>query len=492
MWGRIDTSAMRLPRMPRVDPEAVRHGGARAARLGLVGVRGLGQILWRRRLLVLACAVVVLALFAVYAATLPSLYEAETRVAVSGPAGFDPQSAPRAGAPSEADDLVDQLPLIRSRANVERLIDRLDLQLSAEFNPRLAPKGNRGSVGRGALGLIPAALLDAPPASELTDAERATRLRDQIVDAVMPRIHAEPVGRSVLSVRFVAADPNLAAAGATALAELYLEHRGEASQQARRRERQRLGEEVERLAAAIRATESAIAELRATSPAGRERASEGDLLNLTSELAYWRNERALLEARLDQRAGPSVPEASPDHAAQSVDPALLGELGAREIELEQEGTEPSQAYGGQEPQLSSLQVGLVAPDDEKRFEIEHGLGPLQREVAIIRSRETALEAQIETLQNRLAERQAPGDLATLERQAEADRQLLLTHLARVEELDAAPQVRQLDARIVVPAVVPKEPKRPPLALIYGTAIGGALLLGGLLALGAEAWERARA
>ena len=480
--------------MPWLDPELVRRDGARAARLSLLAGRSFGRILWRRKLLVLACPAVVLGLTAAYVATLAPLFEAATMVAVGDrPAGLEPRSAePHAGASKEAPDLADQVPLVRSRAMAERLIDRLDLQLLAEFNPRLAPDGSWGSDGRGALGLIPAALLDAPPESELTDAERAARLRDQIVDAVLPRIQAGPAGQSVLSLRFVAADPHLAAAGATALAELYLDHRGEARRQERQRERLRLGEEVERLAAALGATQNAVAELRATSLAGPSQASEQDLLDLTGELAYWRSERVALEARLGQAGGPLVSDASLDRAARSVDAALLGEPRARESELERELAERSQADGEQDPQLSSLRADLVAPGDEKRAEIEQSLGPLKQEVAIIRSRETALEARIQTLQNQLAERRVPGDLETLERQAEADRELLLTYVARVEQLDAAPQVRELDARIVAAAVVPKEPKYPRLVLIYGTALCGALLLGGLLALGAEAWERARA
>jgi polysaccharide biosynthesis transport protein len=377
------------------------------------------------------------------------------------------------------------VPGVRSRAMAERLIDRLDLQLSAEFNPRLAPDGTWESDHRGALGLIAAALLDAPPESELTDAERAARLRARIVDAVLPRIRAEPADQSALSLRFVAADPNLAAAGATALAELYLEHRQEASQQERQRERQRLAEEVERLAAALGAAENSIPELRATAPAGRDGASDRDLLDLTGELAYWRSERLALEARLGQ--GPRASAAALDVTEQSLDAALLGEPS----EL-QERDPAALVSAEQDPRLSGPRAEPVALDHEKRFDVDQNLGRLEQEVAIIRSRETALEAKIEALQDRAAPAGAAGDLEALERQAEADRQLLLAHVARIEQLDAAPQVRELDARIVVPAVVPKEPKYPRLALIYGTALCAALSLGGLLALGAEAWARARA
>jgi hypothetical protein len=52
---------------------------------------------------------------------------------------------------------------------------------------------------------------------------------------------------------------------------------------------------------------------------------------------------------------------------------------------------------------------------------------------------------------------------------------------RVAELASAPQAGEPDARIVAPAIAPKEPHYPRLALICAIALGGAPLLG--------AWRR---
>jgi succinoglycan biosynthesis transport protein ExoP len=490
----IDATEMRLPRMPRVHPEAVRGVVARAARLSALSGRNLGRILWRRRLLVLACLVVVLGLTTAHVARVAPMFEAATLVTASGRTGLEPGLGEPEDTRSEGPNVADQLRLIGSRTMAEGLIDRLDLQLSVEFNPQLRPDGSWAADSRGAMGLVPAALLDviAPPEAELTDEERAARLRARVVDAVVPRIRVEPAGSSALSLRFVSADPDLAAAGATALAELYLDHRLEGQQQARQLERQRLAREIERLAATVSAAERAIAELRATSLAGSAQASEQDLLGLTGELAFWRSERAELEASLRQAGGPLESDASLDQAARSLDPALLGGLSAREVELERRLAELSQAYGEQDPQVSSLKAELIALDEQKRLEVEQSVGQLEQEVAIIRARETALEAKIATLEGQLAEGQAVGGLETLERQAEADRELLRTYMDRATQLAAAPQAGEADARILAPAVAPKKPKYPRLALIYAIALGGALLLGSVVALGVEFWDRAKA
>jgi polysaccharide biosynthesis transport protein len=332
--------------------------------------------------------------------------------------------------------------------------------------------------------------VSAPPEVDLTDEERAARLRDRVVAAVAPRIRAEPAGPSALSLRFVSADPDLAAAGANALAELYPDHRRQGQQRARQLERQRLDQEIDRLAATVSAAESAIAELRAPSVAGPAPASEQDLLGLTAELAFWRSERAGLEAKLRQ-AGALESDASLDQPTRSLDPALVGGLSAREVELERRLAELSQADGEQDPLVSNLKAELIALDEQKRLEVEQSVGQLEQEVAIIRARETALEARIATLQGQLAESQAADGLKTLERQAEADRELLRSYMDRVAQL-AAPQAGGPDARILAPAVAPKEPAYPRVALIYAIAVGGALLLGGVVALGVEAWDRAQA
>jgi uncharacterized protein involved in exopolysaccharide biosynthesis len=108
------------------------------------------------------------------------------------------------------------------------------------------------------------------------------------------------------------------------------------------------------------------------------------------------------------------------------------------------------------------------------------------------SSEAALEARLEALRTRLAESEAAGGLEAFERKAEADRELLRRYTERAERLASAPQAGQPDAHILAPAVAPKEAKYPRLALIYGAALGGALVLGGLLALGMEAFKRAHA
>jgi polysaccharide biosynthesis transport protein len=460
---------------------------------------GFGPILWRRKLLILACLGVVLGLTAAYVSTFAPAYQAEAVIALGdrpgAPVGQDASLHERA--------LEDQRRLILSRAMAERLVDRLDLQLLAEFHPDAAARGFRFAsvLGR----WLPDAILDrlpqawaerlvpSPPDREMTDEQRAARLWEKVIAATMARIRAEVAPPSAIAVKFISADGQLAAAGANALAELYLEERRALPQNASPGDRDRLGQEIERLRASIRATEQAIDAARAGGDAQASATSERRRLDLTEELAFWRRERAEVETRLHQTQAALESGGDLDQAALFFDAERLGQLQASASELQQVLGVVAQQYGEQDPQVVELRTQLAALEQERRAEIEYILQRLRDEGAIIQSREAALEAKIQALGEQGAEGQAGGGLPVLEQRLEADRTLLREYLEQaVGQLGTDAAAPFADTRIVRPAVVPDEPTYPRVGLIWSAASAGALLLGMLLAFALEAWHRGRA
>jgi uncharacterized protein involved in exopolysaccharide biosynthesis len=457
------------------------------------GMTGIGSMVWRRKLLILTCVVLVLGLTAAYVSTLVPAYEAQALVAVD-----------RLGDDASASDAAaeDPLSLIGSRALAERLVERLDLQLVPELHPDHAGGLRLTDLLLGAARWLPNALIErlpqawadrlAPVEGQITDAERAARLRKAVADATMARTRAETTAPGVISLKFIAENPQLAAAGANALADLYLEERRARRQNARQGDPQMLAQEIERLRTSIRDTEQEIAAARGGAGAQAGVTSEQSRLDLTGELAFWRRERAEVEVRLRQAQAALEPGADLARTPPALDSEQLGQLQARAAELRQALVTRSQQYGEQDPQIAELRAQLAALEQEERAETGQAVQRLQDEVEIIRSRETALEGQLATLEGQSKEGQSADGLTALEQRLDADRALLGERLDQAAaQLQGQPAAPPADARIITPAAVPDRPTYPRLALIWGIATAGALLFGALLAGALEALHGAR-
>jgi polysaccharide biosynthesis transport protein len=482
MWGTIQSALSKLWPGARSGAAATGRGWAGEQDSAEVW-HAVAGLFWRRRLIILASVAFALAVATGYVAGSPRSFEAASLITT----GSRPSDARRSGPGIE-----DRLPLLKSTAMAERLVDRLDLQLAAEFNPMLPPDGPNLSYDFGSGSLVPAGLRaqlppawaavlgGAPAGAGLTDEQQAARLHAHVVDAVKARIEVGPARPSVTRIAFRSADPDLSAAAANALAELYLDDQGTWEQQS-----QGLEQEIERLTASIDATEKAIAALQATAAARADQPGEQDLFGLTAEREFWRTGRAQIEARRRSLealgADPSL-----DQAAPLLNSDRLGELQAGAIELERQLAELSPGRDAQDQEIASLRAEMAALDEEARAEIERTAARLETEAMTIRSRETALAAEIEALDQQLAERKGVNGTEALERQAEAERELLQTYVDRLEQGQLPGRADDPDARIVAPASVPQTPQRPPPLLIYGVGLSGGLLLGILIALGVEA------
>jgi uncharacterized protein involved in exopolysaccharide biosynthesis len=450
--------------------------------------RAVGRVLWRHKLLMLACFGIVLGMTAAYVSALAPVYEAEALV-------VRPDQPDGQGVPTQDEPAGDQLRLIESRAMAERLAERLNLQLLPEFRREHASHDLR-EIGR----WLPHALIDHLPKAwadpltgrlerGLTDEQRATRLWEAVIEATMVRTRAEATASGV-RFKFISEDPRLAAAGANALAELYLERHPAPPPSAGQSVRDELEQEIARLRAGIRDAEQAI---EAARPGADLEASDSEesRLDLTGELGFWRRERAELEARLRQtqaalEAGTALAQTAP-----APDFERLGQLQARAIELQETLTAVAQQSGEQAPEVAELRAQLGALEQERRAELEATLKRLQDEMAIIQSRETALEEQIKALAEEGAADRKPDGLAALKQKLEADRDLLRERLDQAARLEAGPSTLRGAASAITPAVVPSQPAYPRLAPIWGVAAAAALVLGTVLALALEGLQGGR-
>jgi uncharacterized protein involved in exopolysaccharide biosynthesis len=453
---------------------------------------GFGHVLWRRKLPILTCVGLVLASNAAYVSALPPTYEAEALVA---PGDIPGQQI----GPS------DRLRLIETRAVAQQLVERLDLQLLPEFHPDHSSRGLRRTVLMAARPWLPVQIVHwlangsadmpatHPSERAMTDEQRAARLREAVIEAAMTRMRAEVTASSAIGLKFIAEDPQVAAAGANALADLYLEQRPPRPPNAAQGERAKLAQEIAGLRAGIRATEQAIAAARGSTDAQESGTSGQNRLDGTGELAFWRRERAEVEARLRQAEAALESGADLAKTAPALKSERLDQLQRRTIELQQALAALPQRTAEHDPQIVGLRAELATLEQDRRAELELMLNKLRDEIEIIQSRETALEQKINTSRDESAAGPPQGGVAALEQKLEADRALLRERLEQAAiQAEGQPQARGGDARIIRPALVPSEPAYPRLALIWGVAAAGALALGLAAAFLLEALRGARA
>jgi uncharacterized protein involved in exopolysaccharide biosynthesis len=463
-------------------PEWAQAAAARQAlRTPRDWIGGIGHVLWRRKLPLLACVAVVLASTAAYVSTLTPAYEAEALVT---PGGLPGQQI----GPGEP------LRTIRTRPVAQQLVERLDLQLLPEFHPDQFSRGWRRTVLSAIRPWLPATLVHwlaagsttRPAEPALTDEQRAARLRDAVVEATMARIGAEVRAGSAIGLKFIAEDPQVAAAGANALADQYLEQRPPRAPNPAHGERDNLDREIERLRADIRANEQAIAATRGSTAAQASGASAPSRLDRTGELAFWRRERAGVEARLRQAQAALESGADLAKSAPALKSERLDQLQRRTVELEQALAALPQPTAEQDPQLVDLREQLAALEQDRRAELELMLKELREEIGIIQARETELEQKIKTPEEESAAG-PEGGVAALEQKLAADRALLRERLDQAApQLEGEALVPGGEARIIRLADVPDRPAYPRLALIWSVAAAGALALGVALAFALEA------
>jgi len=486
---------------PRIGYEPIRRPVSRASGGDDLDWLGLGRTLWRRKLFLLGFVVIVLGLTAAYVSRLPPAFEAEALVMLNDRQAQVAPNIPEvlAGLPPNEDGLQGQLLLIKSRSMAERMVDQLNLHLLPEFNPTLRPRTADFADWFDPVRLIPAAILDRLPrawadtlmtttsSAEITDQQRAALLRAEIIERVMENIMAEPANRStVIGLKFISTEPQIAALGANTLARLYLAEQLETKQTAARRAREFLEHEIERLRASVASAEQAIQDYRRQSGLGGALPDEQQLSGLTTQLVLSRSERAQAEARLRQVERLVSSNPNLDQVAQLLESPVLTELRARELELNRQRAELSNEFGARHPRMVNLRAEQDTLEQRKQAEIRQIAQRLRDEVQVLRSREAALEANIDGLKGQLAEHnESEIGLEALQRDADADRELLETYINRAKEIASQQKAQEPDARVISRATMPDEATYPRRHLIFGVAMFGALLAGSLAVFGLE-------
>ncbi|MEW9836877.1 exopolysaccharide transport family protein [Mesorhizobium marinum] len=288
----------------------------------------------------------------------------------------------------------------------------------------------------------------------------------------------------VIVIVMSSSDPRLAAEIPNTLADEYIATQGAAKLQSNAEATDWLEPEIASLSRRVKEAEARVASFRAQSDllVGQNNSvlATQQLSELSSELSRVRAARAAAEANASNVRAVLDSGASLDALPDVLSSQLIQRLREREVQLRADIADLSTTLLDNHPRIRALRSQLSDLDRQIRAEARNVLSALSAEADAARLREQQLVADLNTLKAESARAgEEEVELRALEREANAQRELLESYLARYREASSRRDGNYLpaDARIFSRAIIPAEPYYPkPLTVALAAFIGSLLMM----------------
>jgi exopolysaccharide transport family protein len=279
--------------------------------------------------------------------------------------------------------------------------------------------------------------------------------------------------------------PQKAATIANAIADAYFEEQVRAKFDATRIAAKWLGGQIDGLKSRVVASEQAVADYRS---ANNLAVSQGVTVNdqqitdLNNKLIAARVQTAEARAKFDQvqQLAKSGGDASGLNAAVSSETVV--KLRSQYADIAKNEADLTSKYGPRHPLVANVRAQLKDTQRLIDEEIQRIVQSTRHDFEVAQSREASLQDSFDKLQGvSSTSGQALVRLHELQREAEANRTLYESYLARSKETTAQESLEMPDSRVVSSASIPLKPSAPKTALILGFAALLGLGLGTVLA-----------
>lgn len=440
----------------------------------------------KRKNAILAFAAAVAVVTAAIVLAITPIYRATTAILIeTGRANVVAIDDVYSGVSQSREYIQTQLEIIKSRQVAVRTIVALKLWDHSEFDPRETEPGTLSNV-KSLMGLG-----EALKPNEWTE--------EMLVAAVYAKFESrrtiELVRLSQLvKVHFESADPNLAARVANELARQYIESDLNARYDMTRQASNWLQDRLADLKTKLTESERRLQEYR-------DKAGIIDTKGFAQSGAGQQisdiNQR-LIEARIrlaeTETAYRQISKAPKDADFSDI-PAVLrnpsvGEAKRAQGESERKFSEVSQRYGFEHPRFLAAKSELESASANLKRQVDNVVASLTREYEVAQGTIRALESTlVQTRSNVQNLNRKEFELGVLEREAQANREMLSLFINRAKETSAASDLQTTVARVVDAAVAPEHPVKPKKTQIVLIALVLALMVGALLALLIEQLDR---
>ncbi|HEY1546095.1 MAG TPA: polysaccharide biosynthesis tyrosine autokinase [Xanthobacteraceae bacterium] len=457
-------------------PVPVEDVSAAAPQRHVADLRELVRILRRRWPTVLAFPLVLVVLAGVFVMIVTPLYTATSTVFIDphrATAAETNNQAPPSNAVTDDATIESQVLLIQSIAILQRVVDRLQLIHDPEFIPK-----------PGLLDPIKALFATHVPGDGVSPEQIA---RDNAVDFLKKRLKVTRQGTTFLiDINVSSEKPRKAATIANAIADAYFMEQVRSKYDATKIAADWLDKQIADLKSRVLASDKAVEEFRA---ANNLTVSQGVTLNdqqitdLNNKLVDARAETAQARAKLDhvQKVAKSGGDAGAFDDALSSD--VIAHLRAQYAEVAKNYADLSSRYGPRHPRVADVRAQLQDTQRQINAEVKRILEGTRNAYAVAKSREESLQKSLDALQG-VSTDAGPAQvrLRELQREAEANRTIYESFLARYKETSARESLEMPDSRVVTRAGIPLSPSFPKKLLIVGLAGMLGLGFGCVLAL----------
>jgi capsular exopolysaccharide synthesis family protein len=452
----------------------------------------------RRKTMILGIGLLAVVVTALVVAQMTPLYRASARVmldtrkfkAVSTEqalSGFDTMNV---GA------LQTELEIIKSEDLLGRVVDKLGLAASPDFNGTRAPDFLADAMApiRNLWGMALATLIPRPPAATQTAAQKpkidsTDPRRRSAIGAISSHLTVTLVGRTfIILVSVESPNGTESAQVANAIADMYLVDQLDAKYDANKRATEWLEERLGELRRALQTAEDQVATYRRDkgltgSPEGA--VSTQTLTDLNGSYTKARARRIEREARLVALRRAMVnPSELANITEVTSNPTLAG-LRMQDIELGRKVAELSEKLGENHPRLIQARNELGAVRGRFANETRSIAVAIQAELDAAKSEEEQLKVQVDRASSTSGEAsQYEAELKQLEREAQSSRAVYESFLNRFKELREQQDIQRPDARVLAYARPSSSPSSPQYqsALMIAFAIGCMLGMAGAVTI----------
>jgi succinoglycan biosynthesis transport protein ExoP len=437
-------------------------------------LREMARILRRRVRLVALPPVVLVGLALAYVMAVSTLYTATSTVLVDPRRASVVETNQSVLSNFGTDDatIESQTLLIQSVAILDRVVRKLKLTEDEEFTPQ-----------PGLLDTIKALFRSSGP-SDGANPEDAARSRS--VGILQKRMKVTRQGTTFLvDINVSSESPRKAATIANAIADAYFEEQVRSKSEATRIAATWLGSQINDLKSRVVTSEKAVEDFRS---ANNLTVSQGVTVNdqqitdLNNKLIAARVQTAEARAKYDQAQQISKSGGDPGGINAAISSEMIIKLRTQYAEIAKSEADLSSKYGTRHPTVANVRAQLRDTQKLISAEIRRILDSTKHDYDVAQSREASLQQSLDQLQGvSTSSGQAQVRLRELQREAEANRTLYESYLARSKEATAQETLEMPDSRIVTKASVPIRPSSPKTMLILGLAVMLGLGAGAVLA-----------